>query len=104
MKRSRVVALVARCRGLWPGRPKHFAAMDNVEHRGTERGRAVARTDRPHDGPAVLQALQPLPGFGGMRPVVGSWIVGDGACGMSIREDGTAIAGNRSWSVPHAIV
>ena len=51
----------------------------------------IVQTAGPYDGPAVLQAFHPLPSFDGMRPVVGSWIVGDRACGMGLREDATAI-------------
>lgn len=88
--------------GGWVRKPVHSREGANVTL--VENGTVAARTDGPYDGPAVLQALHALPSFHGMRPVIGSWIVGDQACGISIREDSTAITGNRSRFVPHAIV
>ena len=52
----------------------------------------------------IRQALAPLPDFSGQYPVLGSWLVGDTACGLSIREDENPITGNLSRFVPHAIV
>ncbi|MFT4096030.1 MAG: glutathionylspermidine synthase family protein [Rhodoblastus sp.] len=52
----------------------------------------------------IRQALHPLPAFDGMRPVIGSWLVGDEPAGMGVREDRTAITSNRSRFVPHVIV
>ena len=52
----------------------------------------------------IRQALHPLPDFDGKRPVIGSWLVGDEAAGMGIREDTNAITSNRSRFVPHVIL
>jgi glutathionylspermidine synthase len=52
----------------------------------------------------IRQALAPLPNFSEQYPVLGSWLVGDTACGLSIREDDTPITGNMSRFVPHAIL
>jgi glutathionylspermidine synthase len=52
----------------------------------------------------IRQALAPLPNFSGQYPVIGSWIVDDTACGLSIREDETPITGNLSRFMPHAIL
>ena len=49
----------------------------------------------------VYQALAPLREFDGNFPVLGSWIVGDTACGIGIREDATPITRNTSRFVPH---
>ena len=75
----------------WVRKPVHSREGANITI--VDHGAAADRTDGPYDGPAVLQAFHPLPSFGGMRPAVGSWIVGDRACGMGIREDATAITG-----------
>lgn len=85
----------------WVRKPVHSREGANITI--VERGAASSRTGGPYTGPAVLQAFHPLPVFDGMRPVVGSWIVGDRPSGMGIREDATAITGNRSRFVPHAI-
>jgi glutathionylspermidine synthase len=52
----------------------------------------------------VYQEYAPLPNFQGKHPVVGSWIVGDEAAGIGIREDNTIISGNGSHFVPHYFV
>ena len=51
----------------------------------------------------IRQALAPLPQFEGRYPVIGSWIVGDEACGMGLREDAGLITTDRSRFLPHAI-
>ncbi|WP_407156276.1 glutathionylspermidine synthase family protein [Bradyrhizobium sp. STM 3557] len=52
----------------------------------------------------VRQALAALPDFGGVYPVIGSWLVAGEPCGLSIREDATPITGNSSRFLPHAIL
>ena len=49
----------------------------------------------------VYQGLAPLPQFDGRYPVIGSWIVGDAAAGIGIREDDSPITKNSSRFVPH---
>jgi glutathionylspermidine synthase len=49
----------------------------------------------------VYQAAAPLPNLGGGYAVVGSWIVGDKAAGMGLREDFSPITRNTSRFVPH---
>ena len=49
----------------------------------------------------VYQSLAPLPRFGDDYAVIGSWIVGDAAAGVGIREDTSAVTRNTSRFVPH---
>jgi glutathionylspermidine synthase len=49
----------------------------------------------------VYQGVAPLPEFGGRYPVIGSWIVGEEAAGIGIREDDSPITKNSSRFVPH---
>jgi glutathionylspermidine synthase len=49
----------------------------------------------------IYQALAPLPEFDGQRAVVGSWMVGQEAGGMGVRESAGPITDNRSRFVPH---
>ena len=58
----------------------------------------------PYHGPAIRQALHPLPAFDGRYPMVGSWVVGDRACGIGVREDDSPITHDSARFVPHAIV
>ena len=55
-------------------------------------------------GPAVYQALCELPDFAGNRPVIGSWVIGNDAAGIGIRESDGLITDNASRFVPHIIV
>ena len=52
----------------------------------------------------IRQAFAPLPCFADQYPVIGSWIVGERACGLSIREDENPITSNSSRFVPYAIL
>lgn len=51
--------------------------------------------------PCIYQALAPLPVFDGRHALVGSWVVGDTAVGMGVREDADRITRNTSCFVPH---
>lgn len=53
----------------------------------------------------IIQALHALPNFGTneerIHPVIGSWVIGDTAAGIGIREDDSLITKNTSRFVPH---
>ena len=49
----------------------------------------------------VYQAYAPLPDFDGNYPVIGSWVIGDEAAGIGIRENRQQITTNTSRFVPH---
>jgi glutathionylspermidine synthase len=49
----------------------------------------------------IHQAYAPLPNFGGGFVVIGSWVVGDAAAGIGIREDSSPITRNTSRFLPH---
>ena len=51
----------------------------------------------------LYQQYFPLPEFEGNRPVIGSWIIGDQAAGMGIRESNGLITNNTSRFCPHYI-
>jgi glutathionylspermidine synthase len=55
-----------------------------------------------HEG-YVFQELRKLPNFQGRRPVIGSWVIGQQAAGIGIREASGLITGNTSRFVPHLI-
>jgi glutathionylspermidine synthase len=52
----------------------------------------------------VRQAVAMLPRFGDSYAVVGAWIAAGQPCGLSIREDRSAITKNTSRFLPHAII
>lgn len=67
-------------------------------------GQRIA-TDGPYGGgPAILQAFHPLTAFDGHYPLVGSWVIGDRAIGIGMREDATLVTQDTSRFVPHAII
>ena len=49
----------------------------------------------------MYQAFSPLPAFHGRHALVGSWVVGDAAVGIGMREDDGLITRNTSCFVPH---
>ncbi len=49
----------------------------------------------------IYQAYAGLPNFDGAYPVIGSWIIGDMAAGIGIREDSSEITKDTSRFVPH---
>jgi len=52
----------------------------------------------------IYQELFTLPEFNGNYPVIGSWVIGQHAAGMGIREADTLITNNVSRFVPHLIL
>jgi glutathionylspermidine synthase len=52
----------------------------------------------------IIQAYAPLFESEGGFAVLGSWVVGDRACGLGIREDRSRITANLSRFVPHVII
>ena len=53
--------------------------------------------------PRIVQAYTPLFESEGQHAVLGSWMIGDRAAGLGIREDATRITRNLSRFVPHII-
>jgi glutathionylspermidine synthase len=49
----------------------------------------------------VFQQLAPIPSFDGKRPILGSWVIGQEAGGMGVREADGWVTGNASRFVPH---
>ncbi len=96
----------ARCARLNAGyarKPLHSREGANVTL--VDQGSTRASSDGEYGATGfVRQALAPLPYFDGHYPVIGSWIIGDVACGIGIREDQSPITKNTSRFVPHAII
>lgn len=53
--------------------------------------------------PMIVQAYHALPEFGGFRPVLGAWIVGQACVGLGMREDRGRITQDLSRFKPHYI-
>lgn len=52
----------------------------------------------------MFQKWHNLPVHDGYRPIIGSWVIGDQACGMSIREDRNLVTGNDAFFAAHVFV
>ena len=75
---------------------------------GLDRGTAVETPGDYGVEGHVYQALAPIPTYDAgdgtvRRPVIGSWIIGQEAGGMGIRETAGYVTDNRSQFVPHLI-
>lgn len=68
-------------------------------------GQTVAKSggDYGEEG-HIYQSFNALPKFGGNHTLVGSWIIGDTAAGLTIREDTSPITQDSSRFVPHIIL
>ncbi len=68
------------------------------------RGTVTEETDGDYGTePRIVQAFIPLFEDAGMTAVLGSWVIGDRACGLGLREDRGAITRDLSRFVPHVI-
>lgn len=87
--------------GGWVRKPLHGREGSNV----TIAARSVsAETHGPYDGEGfVYQAYTDLGEHDGMRPVIGSWIVGDRPAGIGIRETPGYVTDNTACFVPHVV-
>lgn len=84
-------------------KPAHAREGANVTV--LEGGKVVARSAGSYNGPLIAQARATnLFRTAGGHAIVGSWIVGDQASGVGIREDAGLITTNTARFVPHAIV
>ncbi len=84
-------------------KPLHSREGENIAIR--EAGLATEETGGDYGtGPAIVQELTRLFEADGQFAVLGTWVVGDQACGLGMREDRSRITRNLSRFVPHAIV
>ncbi len=69
-----------------------------------EGNQTILASDGPYGAEGyIMQAYAPLPEFDGRHALVGSWLVDGEACGLSMREDSSAITQNLSAYLPHVI-
>jgi len=83
--------------GTYVVKPVHSREGANVQIVGAEE----AKTGGTYSGPMVYQQYAPLFKSDGKSAVIGSWIIGNQASGLGIREDDSLITGNVSRFVPH---
>ena len=74
-------------------KPFHSREGENIQIK--EQGRASEETEGDYGGgPTIVQAYTPLFEAAAQFAVLGTWVVGDLACGLGIREDRSRITGN----------
>jgi glutathionylspermidine synthase len=84
---------------------KPLLSREGANIKLVQSGATIADTAGDYGGEGyVRQALRLLPDFGGVYPVIGSWLVGDQAAGMGVREDSSPVTTNMSRFVPHFIL
>ena len=87
----------------WVRKPFFSREGANVEL-ATTQGQRLLVPGPYGEGPFVRQAFHPLPAFGSVRSLVGSWVIADQPAGIGIREDDSLITRDTARFVPHAIV
>ncbi|MBZ9613365.1 glutathionylspermidine synthase family protein [Rheinheimera maricola] len=70
----------------------------------TADGLALQQDGPYNDSGYIRQQLAPLPKFGDNYTLIGSWVVGDSAAGICIREDNSLITKDSSRFIPHIIL
>jgi glutathionylspermidine synthase len=87
----------------WVRKPLFSREGANVELI-TAAGETLSVSGPYNDTQYIRQALQPLPRFGDSYTMIGSWVVGDSAAGICLREDNSLITKDSSRFVPHIIL
>lgn len=87
----------------WVRKPLFSREGANVEL-VTHSGEKISEPGPYADSPFIRQKLQPLPKFGDSYTMIGSWVVGNSAAGIGIREDNSLITKDSSRFLPHIIL
>lgn len=87
----------------WVRKPLFSREGANVELM-LPNGEKVTEPGPYADSPFIRQKLQPLPKFGDSYTMIGSWVVGNSAAGIGIREDNSLITKDSSRFLPHIIL
>lgn len=87
----------------WVRKPLFSREGANVEL-VTPSGEKISEPGPYADSPFIRQKFQPLPKFGDSYTMIGSWVVGNSAAGIGIREDNSLITKDSSRFLPHIIL
>ncbi|WP_213997825.1 glutathionylspermidine synthase family protein [Arsukibacterium sp.] len=87
----------------WVKKPLFSREGANIEL-VTANGQRLTEDGPYTDSGYIRQALAPLPQFGDNYTLIGSWVVGDSAAGICIREDNSLITKDSSRFLPHIIL
>lgn len=87
----------------WVRKPLFSREGANVEL-VTPSGEKISEPGPYADSAFIRQKFQPLPKFGDSYTMIGSWVVGNSAAGIGIREDNSLITKDSSRFLPHIIL
>lgn len=87
----------------WVRKPLFSREGANIELL-TPSGEKLSQSGPYTDSGYIRQAFSPLPRFGDSYTLIGSWVVGDLAAGIGIREDNSLITKDSSRFLPHIIL
>ena len=87
----------------WVRKPLFSREGANIELL-THSGERLFQPGPYDDAGYIRQAFAPLPRFGNSYTLIGSWVVGDLAAGIGIREDDSLITKDSSRFLPHIIL
>lgn len=87
----------------WVRKPYFSREGANIEL-VTRDGERVVEDGPYTDAPYILQELAPLPRFDDSYTLIGSWVIGDVASGIGIREDDSLITKDTSRFLPHVVL
>ncbi len=87
----------------WVRKPFFSREGANIELH-TPDGKVVKEGGPYTDAPFILQEFAPLPQFGDSFTLIGSWVIGDQAAGIGVREDNSLITKDSSRFLPHLIL
>jgi len=87
----------------WVRKPLFSREGANIELI-TQSGERLFQPGPYDDAGYIRQAFAPLPRFGDSYTLIGSWVVGDLAAGIGIREDNSLITKDSSRFLPHIIL
>lgn len=87
----------------WVQKPLFSREGANVELIDAQ-GKHLKQDGPYNDSGYIRQQLAPLPKFNDSYTLIGSWVVGDSAAGICIREDNSLITKDSSRFIPHIIL
>lgn len=87
----------------WVRKPYFSREGSNIEIR-TPSDEVVFEDGPYNDAPYILQEFAALPKFDQSYTLIGSWVVGDRASGIGIREDDSLITKDSSRFLPHVVI
>ncbi|WP_028115120.1 glutathionylspermidine synthase family protein [Ferrimonas senticii] len=89
--------------GLWVKKPIYSREGANIAI--LENGKPLESSGGAYGEEGfIIQAYQPLAKFGDDNALIGSWLIGDNAAGISVREDHSRITQDLSRFIPHCIL